>query len=190
MQVNVKGRNLEITPALRQYAEKRTSKLARLLETGRGQEPVVDVVLRLEGELRVAEATVQLGGLIVRGEARTTDMYGSIDAATDKLLRQVKTFKGRLQARWEETPKTAVVARRLAGEGDQEGNKELAQEDQVPRVVRTKRFAFKPMTVDEAVLQMELLGHDFFVFSNAETQEVNVVYRRKDGNYGLIEPGS
>jgi putative sigma-54 modulation protein len=111
--------------------------------------------------------------MILRGEEATPDMYASVDLVVEKLEKQVEKFKGRLGKRL-----------RTAEARDAE-----AEEQEDPfRVVRVKRFAIKPMQVEEAVMQMNLLGHSFFVFSNAETQEVNVVYRRKDGNYGLIEP--
>ena len=112
----------------------------------------------------------------MRCEESTDDMYASIDKAVDKLERQINKHKTKLEKR--------VRGGKLLFE-----NITSAEDnDESPKVVRTKRFAMKPMPVEEAILQMELLGHSFFVFSNSNTEEVNVVYRRKDGNYGLIEP--
>jgi putative sigma-54 modulation protein len=122
------------------------------------------------------EITLQVNGLLMRGEEQTEDMYASIDGAVEKVERQVRKFKTKYLNRVQ-GPKISELL-----PVQEEKN------DDVPRIVRTKRFALKPMSTDEAVMQMELLGHSFFVFRNATTQEVNVVYRRKDGNYGLIEP--
>jgi putative sigma-54 modulation protein len=112
----------------------------------------------------------------LRGEESTTDMYSSIDNVVDKLEKQIMKHRTRLERR------THEGSLRLMNVPS-----EVVEEDE-PQVVRTKRFAVKPMDADEAVLQMDLLGHDFFVFRNADSNEVNVVYKRKDGNYGLIEP--
>jgi putative sigma-54 modulation protein len=115
--------------------------------------------------------------IILRGEEETQDMYSSIDLVVEKLERQIEKFKTRL-------------TKALRRESQKESGLILEEqaEDEELKVVKVKRFAVKPMNVDEAVLQMNLLGHNFFVFTNAETDEINVVYRRKDGNYGLIVP--
>ncbi|MEW6726566.1 ribosome hibernation-promoting factor, HPF/YfiA family [Desulforudis sp. 1088] len=169
MRVNVRGKNIEVTDALRSYVEKRLNKLGKLLNNfGDAQ-----VTLSVERDSHRVEVTIPINGMILRGEEATPDMYASVDLVVEKLEKQVEKFKGRLGKRL-----------RTAEARDAE-----AEEQEDPfRVVRVKRFAIKPMQVEEAVMQMNLLGHSFFVFSNAETQEVNVVYRRKDGNYGLIEP--
>ena len=171
MRLQVRGRNMEVTDALRDYVEKRLGKLKKYLEVISD----VQVVLAVEGDSHRVEVTIPLGGVILRGEEVTADMYASIDLVVEKLEKQIERYKGRLLRRYE---KGAAEARAAAQK----------EEEEAPRVVRTKRFAIKPMTVDEAIMQMNLLGHSFFVFSNAETNEVNVLYRRRDGNYGLIEP--
>ncbi|MFS8583140.1 MAG: sigma 54 modulation/S30EA ribosomal C-terminal domain-containing protein, partial [Limnochordales bacterium] len=135
-------------------------------------------------EQHIAEVTVQVGSLLLRGVGRTDDMYVSIDSAVDRIARQVRKFKTRINRKLQEGAKAARAAAVSVDAAAEEPETEASE----PRVVRVKRFAFKPMTVDEAILQMELLGHDFFVFTDAETDEVNVLYRRRDGNYGLIEP--
>ena len=187
--VSVVGKNIDVTPALREYSEKRVAKLSKFFQ---GREDVdVSVVLSVDGDTHVAEITYQLGGIILRGESRTKDLYASIDAASDRIERQVRKYKTRLQERAHLSPRFgdgpggAVVNGAAA-----EAEPAQAAEAQGPRdrVVRTKRFPLKPMDVEEAIMQMELLGHDFFVFANAGTEAVNVVYRRKDGQYGLIEP--
>lgn len=173
MKVLVRGRNVDVTNALKEYVEKRVGKLERFLDN-------VDeaaVILVVEGDSHKVEVTVPFNGMILRGEEATGDMYASIDLVVDKLEKQIEKYKGKLARR-----RGAVDQKTAAGvplpRDEEEG----------PAVVKTKRFAIKPMPVEEAVLQMNLLGHSFFVFSNAETEQVNVVYKRKDGNYGLIEP--
>ncbi|MGQ9556717.1 MAG: ribosome hibernation-promoting factor, HPF/YfiA family [Desulfurispora sp.] len=172
MQVQVRGRNMEVTPALKDYVEKRLGKLERFLENLNEAQ----VTMTVEKDSHRVEVTLPLNGMILRGEETTGDMYSSIDLVVDKLEKQIDRYKGRLTRRGGRGAGETAAAALAAGE------------ENGPRVVRTKRFAFKPMTVDEAVLQMNLLGHSFFVFSNAETEQVNVVYKRRDGNFGLIEP--
>ena len=125
------------------------------------------------------EVTMNVRGLLLRCEEKTGDMYASIDGAVDKLERQIHKFKTRINRKIKESPGLAAMPAAAAASG----------ESPEPVIVRTKKFEFKPMTPEEAVMQMDLLGHDFFVFTNTEdNQKVCVVYRRKDGNYGLIEP--
>lgn len=177
MQIVIKGKNVEVTPALRAYAEKRVSKLERYFD-----EPNVtsQVMLRIERELHVVEVTLQVGGLLLRGEERTGDMYASIDGVLEKLERQIHKYKTRLNRKRLETGTRPQEARPAAAPA--------AEPEPFGQVIRTKRFPVKPMSVEEAVMQMDLLGHDFFVFRNSTNEEINVVYRRSDGNYGLIEP--
>ena len=173
MNVLVRGRNVNVTNALKEYVEKRVGKLDKFLD---GVDDIT-VVLVVEGDSHKVEVTIPVNGMILRGEEATGDMYASIDLVVEKLEKQIEKYKGKL------------VRRRNAN--DQKNaftGYAPPEEDEGPQVVKTKRFAIKPMPVDEAVLQMNLLGHNFFVFSNAETDLVNVVYKRKDGNYGLIEP--
>jgi len=173
MKITVTGKNIEVTDALRDYAEKKVAKIVKFFE----KSPLSSQVsLRTERGLHIVEITVHIDGLLLRGEEKTSDMYASIDGAIDKIERQVHKFKTRINRKLRE--ENRVVLEELPNQ----------KEQSEPQIVRTKRFAVKPMSVEEAVMQMDLLGHDFFVFSNSETEEVNVVYRRKDGNYGLIEP--
>ncbi len=173
MNVIVRGKNIDVTPALKDYVEKRIGKLEKFFdEFGDAQ-----VTLVVEGDDHKVEVTIpiKINGLILRGEEATGDMYASIDLVVEKLEKQIEKHKGRM------------MEKRIRGM-EKAAPANDAQKDDGPQVVKTKRFAIKPMSVDEAVLQMNLLGHSFFVFSNAETEQVNVVYQRKDGNYGLIEP--
>ncbi|MFZ5652596.1 MAG: ribosome hibernation-promoting factor, HPF/YfiA family [Bacillota bacterium] len=174
MKVQVRGRNVEVTGALKEYVEKRLGKLDKYIDNlGDAQ-----VTLTVEKDSHRIEVTIPINGMILRGEEATVDMYASTDMVVEKLEKQIERHKGKLLRR------IGTGAARV-GVPD---IRQAAPEDDGPRVVRTKRFAIKPMAIDEAVLQMNLLGHSFFVFSNSETDQVNVVYRRKDGNYGLIEP--
>lgn len=184
MELTVKGKNLEVTPALRQYVEKRLGRLEKFFE---GRKVIAIVMLRTERNQQIVEVTLQVDGLLLRGEEGGPDMYASIDGVLEKLERQVHKYKTRInrKLRQENRELEAEIKTSPPAALPLEEEKEPAEPF---RVVKTKRFAVKPMSVEEAIMQMELLGHDFYVFSNAETEEVNVVYRRKDGAYGLIEP--
>ncbi|HHW92865.1 MAG TPA: ribosome-associated translation inhibitor RaiA [Firmicutes bacterium] len=173
MRIVVKGKNIAVTPALRRYVEKKLSKLERYFENI----TEATATLSVEKERHIVEVTVPLnGGMLLRGEEETQDMYASVDLVLEKLERQIEKYKTKIARKIKNGSLLDLAPTPEHSPGAE------------PRLVRTKRFAIKPMPVDEAILQMNLLGHDFFVFSNAETEEVNVVYRRRDGNYGLIEP--
>lgn len=172
---DVRGKNLEVTEALREYVEKRLSKLEKFIEDIREAQ----VTLGVEGDSHKVEVTIPLNGMILRGEEESKDMYSSIDMVVEKLEKQIDKYKTKLYKRY----RGAGLKKGLVSEV------EAAREEAEPsKIVKTKRFALKPMDVEEAIMQMDLLGHSFFVFYNAETEEVNVVYKRNDGNYGLIEP--
>jgi len=173
MNINVRGKNVQVTPALKDHVEKRIGKLGRFFDT----DQEAQVTLTVEKDRHKIEVTMPLNGYLLRGEEETGDMYVSIDLVIDKLEKQVEKYK----------TKTSRKIRDVGNVKEIPSLTEVTEEE--PRLVRTKRFAFKPMPIEEAILQMNLIGHSFFVFSNAETEEVNVVYKRKDGNYGLIEPG-
>ncbi|MHB9035667.1 MAG: ribosome hibernation-promoting factor, HPF/YfiA family [Armatimonadota bacterium] len=186
MLINVKGKNFEVTDALKAYVEKKLPKLEKYFHDLK--EAVV--TMSVQRGMHVVEVQLEGDGVLLRGEERRgTDMYGSVDQVVEKLESRVKKFKGRLYSKTTaEGPKEKELIRdeimtQAFGPEGSEGEVEGA-----PSLVRTKRFAMKPMTPEEAALQMELLHHDFFVFRNAETEDVNVVYKRDDGDYGLIEP--
>jgi putative sigma-54 modulation protein len=178
MRLQVKGRNLEVSDQIRQYAEDKLAKLDRLVK-----DPTrVELVLAVEKnpsipDNHVAEATVWTKGPVLRARETSGDMKASIDQLVDKLERQVKRYRDKRRPRKHDRPESATPEPALL---------ELPAEG--PAIVKTKQFAIKPMMPDEAVLQLELVGHNFFVFRNAESDETNVVYRRRDGDYGLIEP--
>ncbi len=180
MKINVRGKNIDASPSLVDYTHKKMGKLDKHFD----ENTDVQVVMSTIRDDHIVEATVNYNGLILRGEETTADMYASIDQVVDKLERQVKKYKTRMnkQLRQKGTRLKSETLAAFEAEERKEG------EEEEPRVVRTKRFPLKPMSVEEAILQMDLLGHNFFVFANAETDATNVIYRRKDGNYGLIEP--
>jgi putative sigma-54 modulation protein len=176
MQLIIQGKNIEVTDRLEEYIEKKVGKLDRYLPTiteARMELSVEDA--RSAKDRQVAQLTVRSKGTLLRAEDRTADMFTSIDAVVDKMYRQIVRYKGKRYGRGR-------------GPGEIPPVEEIEEEEEAPRIVRTKRFQVSPMDEEEAVEQMELLGHDFFVFFNVNTSEVNVIYRRKDGNYGLIEP--
>ena len=188
MQIVLKGKNIEITDWLHEYVEKKVDKLDRYMPEI--QEVRVELSVektRSSQDRQVAQVTVRSNGLILRAEERTDDMFSAIDAVMDKMHRQIVRYKGKRIDRWQ--------GQRL-GRGEtelppleEEVLEELAEEqEQERRIVRVKRFAVSPMEEDEAIEQMELLGHDFFVFFNPNSGKLSVLYRRKDGNYGLLEP--
>jgi ribosome hibernation promoting factor len=174
MQLRVKGKNLEVAESIRDYGERKMRKLERILD----DEAEVELELAEEtnpaiSASSVAEATVWTRRHVVRAREASPDMKASIDQLVGKLERQIK--QAREKRRGRRTTKPVAV--------------ELPpEEDGRSLIVRTKHFALKPMPPEEAVLQLELLGHDFYVFRNIETGEVNVVYRRNAGDYGLVEP--
>jgi putative sigma-54 modulation protein len=181
MRLQVKGRNLEVSEQIRTYAEEKLGKLDRLVS-----DPTrVELELEVEknpsiADNQVAEATVWTKGPVLRARETSADMKASIDQLVDKLERQVVRYREKKQRR--------RGSARDNGNAGVVGTPVVPDVDEGPLIVKTKQFAVKPMTPEEAVLQLELVGHDFFVFRNGDTDEVNVVYRRVDGNYGLIEP--
>jgi putative sigma-54 modulation protein len=175
LRFDIRGKNIEVTDALKDYVEKRLSKLEKFIEDVR----VAQVTLSVEGESHKVEVTIPLNGVMLRGEEETDDMYSSIDLVVDKLEKQIDKYKTKLYRRYRGIGFRKSLVRELEAAG------ETVEQF---KIVRTKRFALKPMDVEEAVMQMNLLGHSFFVFFNSEFDEVNVVYRRNDGNFGLIEP--
>lgn len=172
MLINVKGKNIEITPALREYSEKKLQRLQKYFN----HIQLMEVTQSLQRNWHVVEVLVEGDGILLRAEERATDMYEAIDLVAKKLEEQMRRYKERLVRK----PRTAAE--------EPFPEEEVVEESEEPRIVRIKRFPIKPMAPEEAAQQMELLNHSFFVFLNAETQQVNVIYKRRDGNYGLIEP--
>jgi putative sigma-54 modulation protein len=144
----------------------------------------VDITCSHERQWQVVEVMINANGLLVRGEDRSADLRSAIENLVDKLERRIKKSRSKLIQRYREAPDTRQAWETLPAEALEAEPAEV----NLREVVRSKRFPLKPMTPEEAVEEMELLGHDFHVFTNSETDQVNVLYRRKAGNYGLIEP--
>ena len=174
MKFIITGKNFEVTEALREKAIKKFSKLEKFFNPG----TEVHVTMSVQKTRHIMEVTIQFHGSVLRAEVSNEDMYACVEKAMDILEKQIIKNKTRLEKKLRE------------GAYKYENfNPDLrVEEEREFNFVRTKRFAIKPMTAEEAVLQMNLTGHDFFMFTNSETNESNVVYKRKDGNYGLIEP--
>ena len=177
MRVTIKGKNVEVTDPVQRYVQKKVEKLDRYFHTIK--EAVV--TQSKQRNWHIVEVTLEGDGVLLRGEERSDNMYAAIDQVVEKLEKQIKRFKGKLIAR-------SRVEGPSKGEPPAPPAEELPEETLA--IVRTKKFPLKPMSPEEAAMQMELLNHDFFVFLNADTDLVNVIYKRQDGNYGLIEPES
>ncbi len=174
MKFIIVGKNIDVTPSLKDTVEHKLGKLERYFTP----DTEIHVTLSVQREHQKIEVTIPVKGNIIRSEQESTDMYVSIDLVEEVIERQLRKYKNKLIARHQE---------------GNNFNKELfeaeeAYDDGDIKIVRSKKFGIKPMFPEDACVQMELLGHSFFVFCNAETDEVCVVYRRKDGTFGLIEP--
>ena len=169
------GKNIDVTPGLRESVESKLGKIERNFTS----DTEIHVTLSIQKERQKIEVTIPVKGDIIRSEQESNDMYVSIDLVEEVIERQLRKYKNKLIARHQE-----------GGNFKQEfiDAEDTAEDENEIKIVRTKKFGFKPMYPEDACVQMELLGHDFYVFCNAETDEVNVVYKRKNGTYGLIEP--
>ena len=175
---------MALTEALERYAREKVERISKFFDDSRSASGAeVELIHERNpsmSEPEVAETTLFINGSVLKAREATADMYASIDLMADKLERQVRRYRGRQLDRWQgrskhDTPEPEPFI--------------VAEEDEIEtKIVRTKQFQMKPMGVEEAALQMELLDHSFYVFTSAETGDINVVYRRRDGNYGHIEP--
>lgn len=170
----ISGRNVDVSDKLRGIVEKKLGKLEKYFK------PDTDIIVTLsvEKDRRTAEVTIPVRGNIIRTEQTSDDMYVSIELAADVIERQLKKYRTKLISKKQESAEAFQP----------DFLEEEAEDDESIKIVKAKRFGIKPMFPEDACIQMELLGHTFYVFENAETAEVNVVYKRKDGAYGLIEP--
>ncbi|MCT4592710.1 MAG: ribosome-associated translation inhibitor RaiA [Anaeromicrobium sp.] len=173
MRIKVNGKNVVVTPALKAAVEMKLEKFDKYFK----EDTEAQVTMGVQKNRQIIEITIPINGSILRVEEATEDMYSAIDKAVDKLNSQIRKHKTKLE-------------RKYRGHNHIRFEHIPAYEDSQldAKIVKTKKFAMKPMGEEEAILQMELLGHSFYVFTNAETDDVNVIYKRKDGNYGLIEP--
>ena len=178
MELQITGKNMEILPAVRSYVERKLGKLARHLpDLTKSRVEISDEKTKSPQQRFVVQVTVDSNGILLHGEEKGQDPFTAIDKVAEVMNRQIEHYKGKLY----EKGRGSSLARG-------EFSEEVESTPPNKEVVKVKRFAVKPMSVAEAIEQMELLGHDFFLFFNAETEEINLLYRRKDGNYGLIEP--
>lgn len=171
----ISGKNIDVTPGLKSCIEQKLGKLERYFTP----ETEIIVTLSVEKERQKIEITIPVKGHIIRSEQSSNDMYVSIDLVEEVIERQLRKYKNKL------------VARNQEGSNFKQEffeSEDTSSEDDEIKIIRTKRFGIKPMFPEDACIQMDLLGHDFYVFFNAETEEVNVVYKRKNGTFGLIEP--
>ena len=179
MKIITKGRHIDITDALRNYLEKKMSKLDKHFDNTLD----ATVALSVEKKRQIVEVTLQASRAIIRAEVETGDMYASIDKVVDRLERKIQKYKDKyLKKSHPHSNLNKNVNINI------ESNIQEKILDEGFKIVKTKKFPVKPMSVEEASMQMELLGHNFFVFANDRTNIINVIYKRKDGNLGLIEP--
>nr|WP_178741133.1 ribosome-associated translation inhibitor RaiA [uncultured Mediterraneibacter sp.] len=183
MKFIISGKNIEVTPGLKDAIEQKLGKLERYFTP----ETEINVTLSVEKGRQKIEVTIPVKGNIIRSEQTSNDMYVSIDLVEEIIERQLRKYKNKLVARNQGHPTSYASSGNSFRKEFFDSEEETTEDDEV-RIVRTKKFGIKPMFPEDACVQMELLGHNFFVFSNAETDEVNVVYKRKDGSFGLIEP--
>ncbi len=174
MITNISSKNITPSDALKDMINKKIRKLDKYFNA----DTQADIVLSVERSRHIIEVTIPNEGVLLRAQEVTDDMYTSIDNVMEKLEKQITRHRTRLEKRHRGTPSKFSAA----------GLDAPGADPHEPRIVRTKRFAIKPLDPEEAALQMQLLDHDFFVFLNAHTEEVNVIYRRHDGDLGLIEP--
>lgn len=190
MQLTVHGRNVEVTDWVREYVEKKVTRLERYLPQMKEiRAELTQRATRSADDRYTAQVTVWAGGQILRAEESTSDIFASIDATIDKMAKQVRRFKGR---RYDSKRRAAAAANmEVEMNGVTPVAVEEAEEAEIAagQIVRRKQFVVEAMHEEEALEQMELLGHDFFVFFNPDSKGINVIYRRKeDNNYGLLQP--
>jgi putative sigma-54 modulation protein len=176
MQVTVIGRHIEATEALKQYATERFQRFEKYLPRNSQATVTLSVVKKMH---HIAEAMIKANGVLIQATEETEEMYSSIDLLYEKIERRVRKYKERLTDHKHQPVLTGMTDAAQAA---------AHPEDRIPQIIKTKRFDLKPMHPDEAVMQMELLDKQFFFFSNASSGQINVIYRRNDGNVGLIEP--
>jgi len=171
MKLTFAGRKIDVTEGLKDYTTSKLSKLDKFF----GDEATGDVTFSVQKDNHIIEVTIHHNGIIYRAEVSEPDMYASIDRVEDVLERQIRKQKTRLEKRLKQ------------GAFDVAPDDYDIEEEREFRIVKTKTYSAKPMSAEEAILQMNLLGHAFYIFNNSDTMDKNVVYKRKDGNYGLIE---
>ena len=173
MKMNIRGSRVKITSAINDYIEAKIGKLDKYLENP--NDVTANVVVKVKGKDQTVEVTIPMKKLILRAEDTHNDLYAAVDLVSDKLERQIRKNKTRIKKRVKDITDINV------------NFKVEKDEDEKGKIVKRKLIETKPMNEEEAILQMNLLGHDFFVFTNDDTNQINILYRRKDSNYGIIE---
>ncbi len=176
MRISISGKNIEVSEYLKDLIDKKVGKLERYFP----KDTEIQVTMAVERNRHIVEVTIPYESIIIRGEEVTGDMYASIDNVLDKLEKQILKHRTKLEKN--------LKAGAFKYDAPLYAESYEGAEEEGPRIVRVKRFSIKPMNEEEAMLQMALLGHSFYVFENADTGDINVLYARRDGNYGLIEP--
>ncbi len=178
MEVELSARRFELTDAVRRYVERKVGRLDRYLpDIEAARVELSRVSIRSKGDVYAAQVTAFVDRAVLRAEEVNADLLAAIDLSAEKMHRQIERYKGKRQRRWTGRAEPVLT----------EGGDELAGDEESPLIVRRKRFELSPMTEGEAAEQLELLGHDFFLFLNADTGSINVLYRRRDGQLGLLE---
>lgn len=178
---NIRGENIEVTPAIREYVESKIEKVERYFNDDLNANANVNLKVYNDKQTKV-EVTIPMKNLTLRAEERHNDMYAAVDLIVDKLERQIRKHKTKVNRKFRDREGTGIYFATVAqAEPATESNEEEYT------IVRTKQFDLKPMDQEEAVLQMNMLGHDFYIYTDAESDSTNIVYKRRDGKYGLIE---
>ena len=173
MKLNIRGNKMDITPSIKSYIEEKIGRLDKYLENP--DEITATVVTRVRGKDQIVEVTIPIKKIILRGEESHSDLYAAIDLVSDKLERQIRKNKTKMK---KSSQKDSIMSFNLAFE---------EPEEEENKIVKRKEVEMKPMSEEEAILQMELLGHDFYVFKDTKTDHVSIIYKRKDNDYGIIE---
>ena len=178
---NIRGENIEVTPAIRDYVESKIERVERYFSEDLNAN--ANVNLRIyNNKLAKVEVTIPMKNITLRAEERHNDMYAAIDLIADKLERQIRKHKTKVNRKFRERDGVGLYFANVA-----QSEPEVESTEEEYSIVRTKQFDLKPMDQEEAILQMNMLGHDFYIFTDAESDNTNIVYKRKDGKYGLIE---
>ena len=180
LKFNIRGENIEVTPAIREYVETKVEKVERYFNEDVNATANVNLKVYNDKQTKV-EVTIPMKNVTLRAEERHNDMYAAIDLIVDKLERQIRKHKTKVNRKFRESEGAGVYFATVTKNGRE------AEQEEDYQIVRTKQFDLKPMDQEEAILQMNMLGHDFYIYTDAESDSTNIVYKRKDGKYGLIE---
>ena len=180
LKFNIRGENIEVTPAIREHVETKIDKVERYFSEDVNATANVNLKVYNDKQTKV-EVTIPMKNLTLRAEERNNDMYAAVDLIVDKLERQIRKHKTKVNRKFREREGAGVYFANVTKNGAD------VEQDEEFQIVRTKQFDLKPMDQEEAILQMNMLGHDFYIYTDAETDSTNIVYKRQDGKYGLIE---